>query len=253
MCRHDGPPPLPANVAEAQEAMVARLAAEWNPRELLEAMLAYDPAPDSNGVPGGRCCLDTQATIAFQRLVSPRFVPATLLSCVFDDHPEPEATAAPVPFHTNQASWLRFATECPIADPTEQQAAAWGRCLGAVYASVLGDGIGHHTEFNVWNKDARPLDDMPEFPIGQFLLRPGQFTDDSSMALCLLDNLSASFGKAAALKDSAEFRFDAIVVALFWPLHCIRLRPRARGSIHGTRRRRRMRQQYWPVVALILA
>lgn len=89
-------------------------------------------------------------------------------------------------------------------------------CIGSVMSMLIADGLGHSTEFQMVDMD-RKLPWMPsssyapqklpsawvpwieaEQPssaafgiIGQFRLKPGQWTDDSSMGLCLLDSLIA--------------------------------------------------------------
>lgn len=89
-------------------------------------------------------------------------------------------------------------------------------CIGSVMSMLVADGLGHSTEFQMVDMD-RKLPWMPssayapqqlpptwvewierEQPanaafgiIGQFRLKPGQWTDDSSMGLCLLDSLIA--------------------------------------------------------------
>jgi ADP-ribosylglycohydrolase len=89
-------------------------------------------------------------------------------------------------------------------------------CIGSVMSMLIADGLGHSTEFHTVDME-RKLPWMPsssyapqqlpsawvdwierEQPansafgiIGQFRLKPGQWTDDSSMGLCLLDTLLA--------------------------------------------------------------
>ena len=89
-------------------------------------------------------------------------------------------------------------------------------CIGSVMSMLIVDGLGHSTEFVMVDMNRKlpwmptssyapqqlpsPWVDWiaPEQPardalgiIGQFRLKPGQWTDDSSMGLCLLDSLLA--------------------------------------------------------------
>ena len=89
-------------------------------------------------------------------------------------------------------------------------------CIGSVMSMLIVDGLGHSTEFVMVDMNRKlpwmpsssyapqqlpsPWVDWiaPEQPardalgiIGQFRLKPGQWTDDSSMGLCLLDSLIA--------------------------------------------------------------
>ena len=71
------------------------------------------------------------------------------------------------------------------ADPTRD------RAVGALLGLAVGDAIGTTLEFCA--RDAGPLiDDMVGG--GPFGLEPGQWTDDTSMALCLADSLTAKGG-----------------------------------------------------------
>jgi ADP-ribosyl-[dinitrogen reductase] hydrolase len=65
------------------------------------------------------------------------------------------------------------------------------RALGCLLGLAVGDAIGTTLEFSA--RDSRPpLTDM--IGGGPFQLRPGEWTDDTSMALCLADSLIARDG-----------------------------------------------------------
>lgn len=94
--------------------------------------------------------------------------------------------------------------------------ATLSRCIGSVLSMMIADGLGHATEFKMvdmsrklpwmpssayapqtspspwvnWIAPELPADSTLGF-IGAFFLKPGQWTDDSSMGLCLLDSLIA--------------------------------------------------------------
>jgi ADP-ribosyl-[dinitrogen reductase] hydrolase len=62
------------------------------------------------------------------------------------------------------------------------------RAVGAMLGLAIGDAIGTTLEFSV--RDARqPIIDM--IGGGPFRLKPGEWTDDTAMALCLADSLLA--------------------------------------------------------------
>lgn len=66
------------------------------------------------------------------------------------------------------------------------------RALGALIGLAAGDAVGTTLEFSV--RDSRPpIHDMVGG--GPFSLEPGEWTDDTSMALCLADSLIANTGR----------------------------------------------------------
>ena len=76
--------------------------------------------------------------------------------------------------------------------PTEGGAAAVGdRAKGALIGLALGDALGTTLEF-AWRDAEPPVTDLVGG--GPFGLAPGQWTDDTSMALCLADSLLAMGG-----------------------------------------------------------
>jgi ADP-ribosylglycohydrolase len=65
------------------------------------------------------------------------------------------------------------------------------RAIGALVGLAVGDSIGTSLEFS--ERDSRPpVNDMVGG--GPFRLRPGEWTDDTAMALCLADSLLACDG-----------------------------------------------------------
>ena len=75
------------------------------------------------------------------------------------------------------------------AHPSEGQIR--DRAIGALLGLAIGDAIGTTLEFSV--RDSRPpLTDM--IGGGPFRLQPGEWTDDTAMALCLADSLLACGG-----------------------------------------------------------
>lgn len=77
---------------------------------------------------------------------------------------------------------------------TAMQSIAGQRSLGSIVGMVVGDAVGHPLEF-------LPVQDKPvessfdaqlggyTEPYNKFKLRPGQWTDDAAMGLCILDSL----------------------------------------------------------------
>ena len=62
------------------------------------------------------------------------------------------------------------------------------RARGALVGLAVGDAVGTTNEFK-WAGTFEPITDM--VGDGPFLLKPGQWTDDTSMALCIADSLLA--------------------------------------------------------------
>ena len=58
----------------------------------------------------------------------------------------------------------------------------------------IGDAMGHRYEFDPVVYDTIELTDMGKGKGGSFLLEPGQWTDDTSMGLCLTDSLLINEG-----------------------------------------------------------
>ena len=54
---------------------------------------------------------------------------------------------------------------------------------------AIGDAIGARVEFKTLKYDNNEIIDMGKKPAGKFNLNPGQWTDDTSMGLCLTDSL----------------------------------------------------------------
>ena len=54
---------------------------------------------------------------------------------------------------------------------------------------AIGDAIGARVEFKPLNYYYNKVKDMGTFPAGKFNLKPGQWTDDTSMGLCIADSL----------------------------------------------------------------
>ena len=54
---------------------------------------------------------------------------------------------------------------------------------------VIGDAMGHRFEFQDLLYDTIVLKNMGDGKGGDFDLEPGQWTDDTSMGLCLADSL----------------------------------------------------------------
>jgi ADP-ribosylglycohydrolase len=61
------------------------------------------------------------------------------------------------------------------------------RALGCLLGLAVGDAVGTTLEFS--SRDSRTVSDIVGG--GPFQLQPGEWTDDTSMALCLADSLIA--------------------------------------------------------------
>ena len=106
---------------------------------------------------------------------------------------EPQAAVAEVrrvrPGAIETTAQLRCALQIqPLAEaePDRSDAAIRDRALGAMLGLAVGDAIGTTLEFSK-RDSCEPLTDMVGG--GPFKLKPGQWTDDTSMALALMDSL----------------------------------------------------------------
>jgi ADP-ribosylglycohydrolase/ADP-ribose pyrophosphatase YjhB (NUDIX family) len=69
----------------------------------------------------------------------------------------------------------------------DEEETQWDRCIGALVGLAVGDAVGTAVEFKKPGSFA-PVTDMVGG--GPFHLKPGQWTDDTSMALCLAESLT---------------------------------------------------------------
>ncbi|MFI0845823.1 ADP-ribosylglycohydrolase family protein [Mesorhizobium sp. IMUNJ 23232] len=76
------------------------------------------------------------------------------------------------------------------------------RAIGAFVGLAVGDAVGTTLEFKTRNS-FEPITDM--IGGGPFHLKPGEWTDDTSMALCLADSLIAKEGRVDAKHLLASF------------------------------------------------
>ena len=68
------------------------------------------------------------------------------------------------------------------------------RALGCMLGNIVGDAIGAPLEFHKLRYGVITVTDMGKGRQGKFKLKPGQWTDDGSMAICLADSLLARGG-----------------------------------------------------------
>ena len=68
-------------------------------------------------------------------------------------------------------------------------------CIGAMLGLAIGDAMGARVEFQQLDYTYNKIKDMGNDIDGKFKLKPGQWTDDTSMALCLADSLIENEGK----------------------------------------------------------
>ncbi len=69
------------------------------------------------------------------------------------------------------------------------------KSIGSILGMVIGDAMGHRFEFQKLVYDTITLENMGEGKGGEFKLEPGQWTDDTSMGLCLADSLLVNKGE----------------------------------------------------------
>ena len=67
-------------------------------------------------------------------------------------------------------------------------------CIGAMLGMAIGDAIGERVEFYPLKYGCNDIQDMGNQIYGKFQLKPGQWTDDTSMGLCLADSLLENKG-----------------------------------------------------------
>ena len=68
-------------------------------------------------------------------------------------------------------------------------------CMGAMMGMAIGDAMGARVEFEPLDYTYNKIKDMGNSPAGKFKLKPGQWTDDTSMGLCLADSIIENNGK----------------------------------------------------------
>jgi ADP-ribosylglycohydrolase len=68
------------------------------------------------------------------------------------------------------------------------------KCFGILYGMALGDAIGARLEFEPVCYNKVFIDGMGNSSDGNFGLKPGQWTDDTSMGLCICDSLLSNKG-----------------------------------------------------------
>ena len=68
-------------------------------------------------------------------------------------------------------------------------------CIGSILGMAIGDAIEARVEFSHLNYNFNEIQDMGNHPAGKFNLEPGQWTDDTSMGLCLSDSLIENEGR----------------------------------------------------------
>ena len=68
-------------------------------------------------------------------------------------------------------------------------------CIGAMLGLAIGDAMGARVEFKPLDYTYNEIKDMGHDIDGKFKLKPGQWTDDTSLGLCLADSLIENDGK----------------------------------------------------------
>jgi len=81
------------------------------------------------------------------------------------------------------------------------------RALGCMFGMARGDALGHTLEFTPVRYDSQQLI-TGMVGGGRFMLQPGQWTDDTSMGLCILDSL------LMANENSSGFKVDCLDMML---------------------------------------
>lgn len=126
--------------------------------------------------------------VAARILVDADWTPADALAAVRQARPGAVETAA-------QEAYVLGLTRLPAAVPSTTREALLDRSIGALLGLAAGDAVGTTLEFS--RRDSKPaLTDMVGG--GPFSLKPGEWTDDTAMALALADSLVADASLDAA-------------------------------------------------------
>jgi ADP-ribosyl-[dinitrogen reductase] hydrolase len=126
--------------------------------------------------------LGRAGTIASRLLIDAGTAPAEALAAVRAARPGAVETVA-------QDQYVLGLTPVPYAMPSTTREAIEDRAVGAFLGLAVGDGLGTTLEFT--RRDARPrVTDLVGG--GPFGLMPGEWTDDTAMALALADSLAAN-------------------------------------------------------------
>jgi ADP-ribosyl-[dinitrogen reductase] hydrolase len=128
--------------------------------------------------------LGRAGTIAARLLVELGLSPRNAIGGVRQARPGAIETA-------EQEQYVLALREAPEAIPDSSLAAIKDRAVGALLGLAVGDAIGTTLEFTA-RDSYRPLTDMVGG--GPFRLKPGQWTDDTALALALADSLAGNGG-----------------------------------------------------------
>ncbi|WP_221234573.1 ADP-ribosylglycohydrolase family protein [Sphingomonas aerophila] len=125
--------------------------------------------------------LGRAGTVASRLLVDCGWSPADALAAMRAARPGAVETPA-------QERYVLTLTALPAHHPNPSEAATSDRAFGSLLGLAVGDAVGTTLEFT--RRDAgAPLNDMVGG--GPFRLKPGEWTDDTAMALALADSLAA--------------------------------------------------------------
>lgn len=91
----------------------------------------------------------------------------------------------------DQDDFVHGCIAVPVAVPDDRAVAVRKRAMGALLGLAIGDALGTTLEFSARDSGQRLTDIVGG---GPFRLEPGQWTDDTSMALALADSLLARDG-----------------------------------------------------------
>ena len=83
--------------------------------------------------------------------------------------------------------------------------------MGSMLGMAIGDAMGAPVEFQPLSYTYDTIKDMGEKPRGNFDLKPGQWTDDTSMGLCLADSLIEKKGEFKARDIMMRFLYGGFM------------------------------------------
>ena len=102
--------------------------------------------------------------------------------------PSDEAAAGDSPPGSASRSLEQIAALLPVQYPPLDEAAARDKALGCFLGLAIGDAVGTTVEFQPRGSFPALTDLIGD---GPFNLKPGEWTDDTTMALCLAESLLA--------------------------------------------------------------
>jgi ADP-ribosylglycohydrolase len=101
-------------------------------------------------------------------------------------------------------AWLTLAEKTRLDYAMEVESAIRGQVFGALYGGILGDALGVPFEFK--ERGSFSASAMEGF--GTYMQKPGTWSDDSALTLCLVENFVEGGDEAGLMEKIARFAED---------------------------------------------